>query len=72
MTINHVLDKIKEITDLLDNIDFTDKDGHSKAFNQKQIHEAYNKLNSFRDECLREKVLYKQRRKKGNDDHRRS
>lgn len=64
MTINHVLDKIKEIMCIIEGIDFNNKDIRVRDKSQRKINKAYDKLDLFKSELEREKIINKQRRNK--------
>ena len=59
MTINHIYNIINKIMRRLENIDFISLE--KRKYNQEQINEAYNILDNFRDELIRENIKNKQR-----------
>lgn len=66
MTINYVYEKINKIMECLDRVDFFDVSSNQRKYNQKKINEAYNILDNFNDEIIREieiKKIKKERKK---------
>ena len=59
MTIKHIYNIINKIMRRLENIDFISLE--KRKYNQEQINEAYNILDNFRDELIRENIKNKQR-----------
>lgn len=59
MTINHVYNIINKVMKLIENIDMMSLD--KRKYNQMQINEAYNALDNFRDELIRENIKNKQK-----------
>jgi len=60
MTINHIYNIIVKAMDNLQDIDFINLD--KRKYNQEQINKAYNVLDSFKDELIRENIKNKQKR----------
>ena len=60
MKISHAYKVITEIMKLLEGINTADI--YKKELYQKRINQAYNKLDKFRDEFIRESIKRKQRR----------
>lgn len=58
MTINHIYNIINRTMKLLEEIDFVSLD--KRKYNQEQVNKAYNILDNFKDELIRENI--KQRR----------
>lgn len=54
MTINHIYNIIVKAMDNLQDIDFINLD--KRKYNQEQINKAYNVLDSFKDELIRENI----------------
>lgn len=52
MTIHHIYRIVNKIMSLLEEVDFINLD--KRKYNQEQINKAYNILDSFRDELIRE------------------
>ena len=59
MTINHVYNIINKVMKSIENIDMMSLD--KRKYNQIQINEAYNLLDNFRDELIRENIKNKQK-----------
>lgn len=59
MTINHIYNIIVKAMDNLQDIDFINLD--KRKYNQEQINKAYNVLDSFKDELIRENIKNKQK-----------
>lgn len=59
MTINHVYKKIKKVMTILENVDMMSLD--KRKYNQEQINKAYNVLDNFKDELIRENIKNKQK-----------
>ena len=59
MTINHIYNIIVKAMDNLQDIDFINFD--KRKYNQEQINKAYNVLDSFKDELIRENIKNKQK-----------
>lgn len=59
MTINHIYNIVIDIMNKLENIDFISLD--KRKYNQEQINKAYNVLDSFKDELIRENIKNKQK-----------
>lgn len=59
MTINHVYNIINKVMKSIENIDMMSLD--KRKYNQMQINEAYNLLDNFRDELIRENIKNKQK-----------
>lgn len=66
MTINHIYNIINKTMKLLEEIDFISLD--KRKYNQEQVNKAYNILDNFKDELIRENI--KQRRHKRYDKRR--
>lgn len=60
MTINHIYNIIVKAMDNLQDIDFINLD--KRKYNQEQINKAYNVLDRFKDELIRENIKNKQKR----------
>ena len=60
MTINYIYNIIVKAMDNLQDIDFINLD--KRKYNQEQINKAYNVLDSFKDELIRENIKNKQKR----------
>lgn len=60
MTINHIYNIIVKVMDNLQDIDFINLD--KRKYNQEQINKAYNVLDSFKDELIRENIKNRQKR----------
>lgn len=60
MTINHIYNIIVKAMDNLQDIDFINLD--KRKYNQEQINKAYNVLDSFKDELIRENIKNRQKR----------
>lgn len=58
MTINHVYNQVERVMKELENIDMTRIE--KRKYNQAQINKAYNILDNFRDELIREDIKSKQ------------
>lgn len=54
MTINHIYNIVINVMNKLENIDFISLD--KRKYNQEQVNKAYNILDDFRDELIREDV----------------
>ena len=54
MTINHVYNKINKAMTILENVDMISLD--KRKYNQEQINKAYELLDNFRDELIRENI----------------
>ena len=54
MTINHIYNILINVMNKLENIDFISLD--KRKYNQEQVNKAYNILDDFRDELIREDV----------------
>lgn len=59
MTINHIYKIINQVMNLLEDVDFISLD--KRKYNQEQINKAYNVLDSFKDEIIRENIKMKQK-----------
>lgn len=59
MTINHIYNIIVKAMDNLQDIDFINLD--KRKYNQEQINKAYNVLDNFKDELIRENIKNKQK-----------
>ena len=59
MTINHIYSIVNQVMSLLEDIDFISLD--KRKYNQEQINKAYNVLDSFKDELIRENIKNKQK-----------
>lgn len=59
MTINHVYKIINKVMKTIESIDMIDLS--KRKYNQIQINEAYNLLDNFRDELIRENIKNKQK-----------
>lgn len=59
MTINHVYNKINETMTILENVDMMSLD--KRKYNQEKINKAYELLDHFRDELIRENIKNKQK-----------
>ena len=59
MTINHIYNIIVKAMDNLQDIDFINLD--KRKYNQEQINKAYNVLDSFKNELIRENIKNKQK-----------
>ena len=59
MTINHIYNIIVKAMDNLQDIDFINFD--KRKYNQEQINKAYNVLDSFKNELIRENIKNKQK-----------
>lgn len=66
MTINHIYSKVNQVMTILENVDFISLD--KRKYNQEQVNKAYNILDNFKDELIRENI--KQRRHKRYDKRR--
>lgn len=64
MTINHIFNKVNEIMEKLNDIDFISLD--KRKSNQKRLNEAYTILDNFRDELIRENI--KSKNKEGTNE----
>ena len=60
MTINHIYNIVIDTMNKLEDIDFINLD--KRKYNQEQINKAYNVLDSFKDELIRENIKNKQKR----------
>ena len=58
MTINHIYNIVIDTMNKLEDIDFINLD--KRKYNQEQINKAYNVLDSFKDELIRENIKMKQ------------
>ena len=58
MTINHIYNIIVKAMDNLQDIDFINLD--KRKYNQEQINKAYNVLDSFKDELIRENISFEE------------
>lgn len=54
MTIKHIYRIIKETMKLLEDIDFISLE--KRKYNQEQVNKAYNILDNFKDELIRENI----------------
>lgn len=54
MTINHIYNIINKTMKLLEEIDFVSLD--KRKYNQEQVNKAYNILDNFKDELIRENI----------------
>ena len=61
MTLSHAYKNVNKIMDLLQDIDFMTIDKHIRVKNQKELNEAYNILEAFKDELIREFIKNKQK-----------
>lgn len=59
MTTKHVYNIIDKAMSLLEDVDFISLD--KRKYNQEQINKAYNVLDSFKDEIIRENIKMKQK-----------
>lgn len=59
MTIKHIYNIINKTMRRLENIDFISLE--KRKYNQEQLNEAYNILDNFKDELIRENIKNKQR-----------
>ena len=59
MTINHIYRIINQVMSLLENVDMMSLD--KRKYNQEKINKAYNILDSFKDELIRENIKMKQK-----------
>ena len=59
MTKNHIYNIIVKAMDNLQDIDFINLD--KRKYNQEQINKAYNVLDNFKDELIRENIKNKQK-----------
>lgn len=66
MTINHVYNKINKAMTILENVDMMSLD--KRKYNQEQINKAYELLDNFRDELIRENIKNKQKGDTKEDD----
>lgn len=66
MTINHLYNITINVMDKLEHIDFYDL--KKKNTNQRNINEAYQILNNFKDELIREDIKIKQKYKQRKGD----
>ena len=62
MTINHIYSIVNQVMSLLEDIDFISLD--KRKYNQEQINKAYNVLDSFKDEIIRENIKTRRAQKK--------
>lgn len=62
MTIKHIHRIINKTMKLLEDIDFISLE--KRKYNQKQLNEAYNILDNFKDELIRENIKQKEAQKK--------
>lgn len=60
MKISYIFKKVCYIMSILEDIDFINLD--KRKYNQEQINKAYNVLDSFKDEIIRENIKNKQKR----------
>lgn len=62
MKISYAYKKISETMTILENINLYEVSSRTqRILNQQQIHKAYRKLDSFRDELIRENIKNKQK-----------
>lgn len=59
MKISHIYKIINQVMNLLEDVDFISLD--KRKYNQEQINKAYNVLDSFKDEIIRENIKMKQK-----------
>ena len=56
MKITYIINKLKEIQDCLDAIDYFNVSSEQRRYNQKRLNEAYKLIDNFHDELIREKI----------------
>ena len=66
MTINHIYNKMNKAMTILENVDMMSLD--KRKYNQEQINKAYELLDNFRDELIRENIKNKQKGDTKEDD----
>ena len=59
MKISHIYKIINQVMTLLEDVDFISLD--KRKYNQEQINKAYNVLDNFKDELIRENIKMKQK-----------
>lgn len=59
MTINHVYNTINKAMRIIENVDMMSLD--KRKYNQAQINKAYELLDNFKDELIRENIKNKQK-----------
>ena len=59
MKISHIYKIINQVMNLLEDVDLISLD--KRKYNQEQINKAYNVLDSFKDEIIRENIKMKQK-----------
>lgn len=69
MTISHAYKKVNEVMSLIENINLYEMESRSvRILNQQKLHKAYNALNNFRDELIRENIKNKQKKNGGTNE----
>jgi len=62
MTIKHIYNIINKTMKLIENIDFINLE--KRKYNQEQVNKAYDILDNFRDELIRENIKQRRTQKK--------
>lgn len=64
MTRSHAYKQITEAMSIIENINLYEMESRTvRILNQQKLHKAFNILNNFRDEIIREDIMCKQRNK---------